>query len=50
MASGESNLQYLDPKVLSKLNGLDLVAKLLVEGFMTGLHKSPYHGFSVEFA
>ena len=50
MSSGDSNLQYLDPKVLSKLSGLDLVAKLLVEGFMTGLHKSPYHGFSVEFA
>jgi uncharacterized protein (DUF58 family) len=29
---------------------LDLIARLLVEGFMTGLHKSPYHGFSVEFA
>jgi uncharacterized protein (DUF58 family) len=43
-------LQYLDPKVLSKLHGLDLIAKLVVEGFMTGLHKSPYHGFSVEFA
>lgn len=50
MSSGENSLQYLDPKVLSKLGGLDLVAKLLVEGFMTGLHKSPYHGFSVEFA
>jgi uncharacterized protein (DUF58 family) len=46
----ESNLQYLDPKVLSKLSGLDLIARLVVEGFMTGLHKSPYHGFSVEFA
>ena len=46
----ESTLQYLDPQVLSKLRGLDLIAKLVVEGFMTGLHKSPYHGFSVEFA
>jgi uncharacterized protein (DUF58 family) len=46
----ESSLQYLDPKVLSKLSGLDLIARLVVEGFMTGLHKSPYHGFSVEFA
>jgi uncharacterized protein (DUF58 family) len=43
-------LQYLDPKVLSNLRGLDLIARLVVEGFMTGLHKSPYHGFSVEFA
>jgi uncharacterized protein (DUF58 family) len=42
--------QMLDPQSLSKLKGLDLVAKLVVEGFLTGLHKSPYHGFSVEFA
>jgi len=47
---GESSLQYLDPRVASKLGGLDLIARLVVEGFMTGLHKSPYHGFSVEFA
>jgi uncharacterized protein (DUF58 family) len=46
----DTALQYLNPKVLSKLHGLDLIAKLVVEGFMTGLHKSPYHGFSVEFA
>ena len=45
-----SSLQYLDPKVVSKLSSLDLIARLVVEGFMTGLHKSPYHGFSVEFA
>ena len=29
---------------------IDFLAKKLVEGFITGLHKSPYHGFSVEFA
>ncbi len=29
---------------------IELLAKQLVEGFITGLHKSPYHGFSVEFA
>jgi uncharacterized protein (DUF58 family) len=46
----DTALQYLDPQVLSKLRGLDLIARLVVEGFMTGLHKSPYHGFSVEFA
>jgi len=48
--ASEGSLQYLDPKVVSKLSGLDLIARLLVEGFTTGLHKSPYHGFSVEFA
>lgn len=41
---------YLDPSTVSKLNSLELKAKLVVEGFMVGLHKSPYHGFSVEFS
>lgn len=35
---------------MSRLANLNLVARLVVEGFITGLHKSPYHGFSVEFA
>lgn len=42
--------KYLDPEVISKLSSMDLRARLVVEGFITGLHKSPYHGFSVEFA
>ncbi len=42
--------QYLDPATISRLKKLDLKAKLVVEGFLTGLHRSPYHGFSVEFA
>jgi len=41
---------YLDPSIVSKLNSLELKAKLVVEGFKVGLHKSPYHGFSVEFS
>ncbi len=41
---------YLDPAFVSKLNSLELKARLVVEGFMVGLHKSPYHGFSVEFS
>jgi uncharacterized protein (DUF58 family) len=36
--------------VLASLEGLDLQARLVVEGYVAGLHKSPYHGFSVEFA
>jgi uncharacterized protein (DUF58 family) len=40
---------YLDPSFISKLKTLELKARLVVEGFMVGLHKSPYHGFSVEF-
>ncbi|MFQ6042567.1 MAG: DUF58 domain-containing protein [Candidatus Poribacteria bacterium] len=42
--------KYLDPAALSRLGGIELVARLVVEGFITGLHKSPYQGFSVEFA
>ena len=42
--------QYLDPKVLGRIERLDLKARLIVEGFISGLHKSPFHGFSVEFA
>jgi uncharacterized protein (DUF58 family) len=41
---------YLDPKVLNKVAKLELRARLVVEGFVTGMHKSPYRGFSVEFA
>src|SRR5258707_312110 len=42
--------KYLQPDVVAKLVNMELVARLVVEGFITGLHKSPYHGFSVEFA
>jgi uncharacterized protein (DUF58 family) len=41
---------YLDPKILNKVTKLELRARLVVEGFVSGMHKSPYHGFSVEFA
>ncbi len=41
---------YLDPKTLQKISRLDLRARQVVEGFITGEHKSPYHGFAVEFA
>ncbi len=40
----------LSPEALGKLSNLELRARLVVEGFLTGLHKSPYHGFSVEFS
>ncbi len=42
--------EYLNPEVVSRLSRLDLIARLVVEGFITGLHQSPYHGFSVEFS
>ncbi|MBN1895714.1 DUF58 domain-containing protein [bacterium] len=42
--------KYLEPETVSRLSRLDLIARLVVEGFITGLHRSPYHGFSVEFS
>ena len=42
--------KYLDPRFLSKISRLEVKARLIVEGFISGLHRSPYHGFSVEFA
>jgi len=41
---------YLHPQTLARLGTLELRAKFIVEGVMTGMHRSPYHGFSVEFA
>ncbi len=46
----EDYQMYLDPVTLSKIGRLDLKAKLIVEGFIAGQHKSPFHGFSIEFA
>jgi uncharacterized protein (DUF58 family) len=45
----EEALKYLKPEVVAQLANIELRARLVVEGFITGLHKSPYHGFSVEF-
>ncbi len=42
--------KYLDPLALAKVRSLELQARLIVEGYLSGMHKSPYHGFSVEFA
>jgi len=42
--------KYLKPDVVSRLKNMHLRARLVVEGFITGLHRSPYHGFSVEFS
>lgn len=46
----ESYQRYFNPQTLSSLKGLELKARLIVEGYVAGLHKSPYHGFSIEFA
>ncbi|MCK4342884.1 MAG: DUF58 domain-containing protein [Phycisphaerae bacterium] len=42
--------QYLDPQVIQQVSRLDLRARFIVEGFLAGLHSSPFHGFSVEFS
>jgi uncharacterized protein (DUF58 family) len=42
--------KYLDPRTLARIGALDLRARLIVEGLMTGMHRSPYQGISVEFA
>jgi uncharacterized protein (DUF58 family) len=42
--------KYLDPVALAKVRNLEMQARLIVEGYLSGMHKSPYHGFSVEFA
>ena len=42
--------KYLNPKMVAKLDNMALRARLVVEGYLIGHHKSPYHGFSVEFA
>jgi uncharacterized protein (DUF58 family) len=41
--------KYLDPAGLHRVGNMELVAKEVVEGFLTGRHRSPYHGFSVEY-
>ena len=42
--------KYLHPETVAKLDNMALRARLVVEGYIIGQHKSPYHGFSVEFA
>ena len=46
----ESYQKYLNPQTLASLQGLELRARLIVEGYVSGVHRSPYHGFSIEFA
>lgn len=42
--------QFLDPAVLGRIGNLELLARTVVDGFLTGLHRSPYLGFSMDFA
>jgi uncharacterized protein (DUF58 family) len=50
MAGTERDRPFLDPAVVARLGTLELKARTIVEGFLSGLHRSPFKGFSVEFA
>ncbi len=50
MAAPARDRQFLDPAVVARLGTLELKARTVVEGFIAGLHRSPFKGFSVEFA
>ena len=49
-AASTRDLRFLDPAVIARLGSMELKARTVVEGFLSGLHRSPYKGFSVEFA
>jgi uncharacterized protein (DUF58 family) len=49
-APAAPGLRHLDPAVIARLSSLELKARAIVEGFISGLHRSPFRGFSVEFA
>jgi len=46
----DARSSFLDPETIARLGSLDLKARTIVEGFLAGLHRSPFKGFSVEFA
>lgn len=46
----DGDTRFLDPRVIARVANIELVARFIVQGFLIGLHKSPYHGFSSEFS
>lgn len=50
LSATKSLAQSFDPRTLAALEGLDFKARYVMEGFLSGLHDSPFHGFSVEFS
>src|SRR6476660_3329132 len=50
MPASARERRFLDPAVIARLGTLELKARTIVEGFLSGLHRSPFKGFSVEFA
>lgn len=49
MSTTATPARFLDPELLARIGSLELLARAVVEGFMSGLHRSPYTGFSTEF-
>ena len=50
MSAKRSSIRLLDPAALMRVRTLELRARIVVEGFLSGIHRSPYHGFSAEFS
>ena len=50
MSNYKDKRKYLNPEIVSTISSIALRARLIVEGYIIGKHRSPYHGFSVEFA
>lgn len=46
----DGDTRFLDPQVIARISNIELVARFVVQGFLIGLHRSPYHGFSSEFS
>jgi uncharacterized protein (DUF58 family) len=49
-AAGAHGVSFVDPHALMRIKNLQMRARVIVEGFYAGIHRSPYHGFSVEFS
>ncbi len=50
VSAPSANNRFLDPEILSRISSLELLARTVVEGYISGLHRSPFTGFSTEFA
>src|SRR5258706_16133023 len=49
-AAPRTSSSFIDPPTLMRIRSLQLRARIVVQGFLSGLHRSPHHGFSVEFS
>src|SRR5947207_10349907 len=47
---GMAGARFVDPSILARIGNLDLLARTVVNGFITGLHRAPYFGASIDFA